>query len=110
MVKQKKFLVWSLLFFILESNLAAGISFFLHFPLLDTLAYSSFILFAFSLFAFSQGDAWTNNVIADSKLNLMTHMNEEERADFFIHFNPFLTGTFAFFIVGIIITGYLFIS
>ncbi|MCS0674005.1 hypothetical protein [Cytobacillus firmus] len=110
MVRQKKFWVWALLFFILESILAAGISFFLHYPLLDTIAYSSFILFALSLFAFSQGDAWTNNVIADSKLNMMTHMNEEERADFFIHINPFLAGTFAFFIVGIIITGYLFIS
>ncbi|USK46854.1 hypothetical protein [Cytobacillus oceanisediminis] len=37
-------------------------------------------------------------------------MNEEERAEFFIHINPFLSGTFAFFIVGIIITVYLFIS
>ncbi|WP_285856369.1 hypothetical protein [Cytobacillus oceanisediminis] len=43
MVRQKKFWVWALLFFILESILAAGISFFLHFPLLDTIAYSSFI-------------------------------------------------------------------
>ncbi|RBP96464.1 hypothetical protein DFO70_101273 [Cytobacillus firmus] len=109
MVKQKKFWVWALLFFILESILAAGVSLFFHLPLLDTMAYSSFILFALSLFAFSQGDAWTNNVIADSKLNMMTHMNEEERADFFININPFLAGTFAFFIVGIIITAYLFI-
>ncbi|EWG10197.1 hypothetical protein [Cytobacillus firmus] len=107
---QRKFWIWALLFFILESILAAAVSFFLNFPLLDTLAYSSFILFALSLFTFSQGDAWTNNVIADSKLNMMTHMNEEERADFFINLNPFLAGTFAFFIVGLIITGYLFIN
>ncbi|MCS0652876.1 MULTISPECIES: hypothetical protein [Cytobacillus] len=110
MDKQRKFWVWALLFFVLESILAAVVSLLLNFPLLDTFAYSSFLLFAFSLFTFSQGDAWTNNVIADSKLNMMTHLNEEERADFFINLNPFLAGTFVFFIVGLIITGYLFIN
>lgn len=110
MSRQKKFLLWSMTFLLFEAILAGGFSYFFHFPLLDTIAYSSFVLFALSLFGFSQGDAWTNNVIADSKLNLVTHMNEEERANFFIHLNPFLAGTFAFFLLGLIITGYLFIK
>ncbi|MCM3090000.1 MULTISPECIES: hypothetical protein [unclassified Cytobacillus] len=104
----RKFWIWAILFFILETILAAAVSFLLNFPLLDTLAYSSFLLFALSLFSFSHGDAWTNNVIAKSKINMATHMNTEERANFFINLNPFLAGTFAFFIVGLIITGYLF--
>ncbi|WP_286168023.1 hypothetical protein [Bacillus sp. 22-7] len=44
MDKQRKFWVWALLFFVLESILAAVVSLLLNFPLLDTFAYSSFLL------------------------------------------------------------------
>jgi uncharacterized membrane protein YhaH (DUF805 family) len=52
MLKQRKFWLWALLFLILEAILAAAVSYFLHFPLLDNFAYSSFLLFALAYFLF----------------------------------------------------------
>ncbi|MEK5063690.1 hypothetical protein [Cytobacillus sp. FSL R5-0596] len=68
---------------------------------LDFASIASAVSFALVLFFSSSGDAWTNNVIADSFIVLGDSGHREQRAEFELRVNPILISSLVLMLVTI---------
>jgi hypothetical protein len=102
-VKLKKFIQILLISLLIQTVLLGSIWFFLfgNMVLWDFTTMASAICLAFVMFFSSSGDAWTNNVIADSFLHLVDSGHREPRAMFQIRVNPILVSSLLILLISI---------